>query len=57
VTKELVVQWLIRTLSQDYGVASCPEDEPLFGLKLWLLLQEIESEERRRRFRAERSLN
>jgi hypothetical protein len=57
VTKELAMQWLIRTLWQDYGVAFCPEEESLFGLKLWLLLQEVESEERRRRFRVEPSSN
>jgi hypothetical protein len=57
VTKEMAVQWLLRTLWLDYGVALCPEEQPLFGLKLWLLLEEIESEERRRRFRVEPSLN
>jgi hypothetical protein len=53
----MAVQWLIRMLWQDYGVALCPEEESLVGLKLWLLLEEIEAEERRRRFRVEPSLN
>jgi hypothetical protein len=55
VTKAQAVVWLLRMLWLDYGIAFCPEEEPLAGLKLWLLFEEIEAEERRRR--VEPSLN
>lgn len=46
--KEEVVIYVINVLRRDYGVAFCPEEEPIFALKLLFALEELESQAIRR---------
>ena len=55
VDPEQTVARIIALLWFDYGVSFCPQEEPLLALKLYVLLEAVEEDARRRRF--EPSLN
>ena len=45
-SKEQMVAYLISMLFRDYGLAFCPQEQPIFALKLYLALEELETQAR-----------